>query len=380
MRSAPGGKEPADSSPSSFLTLALGLWLGLRVFYTTLGVLATPWLDLDPVRIRSNWFTDSLLTREDGWIYGLLGVWERFDTLWYLHIAEHGYDTPQASVFYPLYPLLIRVVSPLTGSPLAAALVVSSVAAFFLLLGLPRLLRLDLSAPVAARSLLVLATWPSSFTLFAAYPDSLVIAFVVWSLYWARTGKWFLAGAAGLAAGLTKTVGLCVVVPLAVLAWRERSWRGLAAGLVLAAPILFTLVLGLSGQPLQGRVYPQYWRTVGDLPWRTVGAALHEAVTNGEALLWMNLGVLLLTGLCALLWRDRWEYAMYSLAALTLFLCKHTDPILQSTMRYTLAVFPAYAGLARALPPRVLVFLSVVVLFPLNLLLLWAFFNWSLVV
>jgi len=38
-------------------------------------------------------------------------IWERFDTLWYLRIAQHGYDRPMAVIFYPLYPAAIRIVS-----------------------------------------------------------------------------------------------------------------------------------------------------------------------------------------------------------------------------------------------------------------------------
>jgi hypothetical protein len=60
--------------------------------------------------------------------YALLGIWERFDTLWFLHIAQHGYDRPMAVIFYPLYPAAIRIASGLMPA-MAAALLVSTVAA-----------------------------------------------------------------------------------------------------------------------------------------------------------------------------------------------------------------------------------------------------------
>jgi hypothetical protein len=65
---------------------------------------------------------------------------------------------------------------------------------------------------------------------------------------------------------------------------------------------------------------------------------------------------------------------------LLMFLCKKTDPLLQSTMRYVVVVFPAFIGLALSMKrPIGLVVLSVfLVLF--NGVLLWGFFEWSLVV
>ena len=58
----------------------------------------------------------------------LLAPWQRWDAIWYLRIANYGYasNDPSAS-FFPLFPLLVRVVAlPLGGNYVAAALVVST--------------------------------------------------------------------------------------------------------------------------------------------------------------------------------------------------------------------------------------------------------------
>ena len=86
---------------------------GLRAFYTGAGALAAVFLHPDPALIHSNVLTDNL-PAPVGWHYALLGIWQRFDTLWYLHIAERGYDQPAGVVFYPLYPWLIRALSAVT--------------------------------------------------------------------------------------------------------------------------------------------------------------------------------------------------------------------------------------------------------------------------
>jgi hypothetical protein len=49
----------------------------------------------------------------------------RFDSCYYLNIARHGYGkTTGAPVFFPLYPLLIRALSYLTGSEALAGIAI----------------------------------------------------------------------------------------------------------------------------------------------------------------------------------------------------------------------------------------------------------------
>src|SRR5208337_1693973 len=123
--------------------IAMGITATLRVFYSAMAAAFLPILHPDPALIRSNALTENLPSPH-GLHYALLGIWERFDTLWFLRIAEHGYDRPMAVIFYPLYPAAIRLVSGLIPA-MAAALLVSTVAAFFLFWGLLRLAGGELS-------------------------------------------------------------------------------------------------------------------------------------------------------------------------------------------------------------------------------------------
>jgi len=99
-------------------------------------------------------------------------VWQRFDTLNYVHIAQFGYDAPILVVFYPLYPLLIRVLTPLFKDSLVTALAISFVATFFLFWGLLLLVRLDFGDRVATRAVIFYAVWPASFIFFCGYAES----------------------------------------------------------------------------------------------------------------------------------------------------------------------------------------------------------------
>src|ERR1019366_9290389 len=151
--------------------IALAVTAPLRLVYTAMAAAFMPFLHPDPALIHSNALTENLPTPH-GLHYALLGIWERFDTLWFLRIAEHGYDRPMAVIFYPLYPAAIRLVSGLMPA-IAAALLVSTVAAFFFFWGLLRLAGGELSEVGRLRMLLLVCAWPTSFVLFAGYAESL---------------------------------------------------------------------------------------------------------------------------------------------------------------------------------------------------------------
>lgn len=364
---------------NSELKTALIWTIALRLFYSAIGAIAAPYLKLNPALIRSNDLTENLMPREAGWLYRLLGVWERFDTLWYLEIAQHGYAHPDAVVFFPLYPALIRLLSAVF-SPLSSALIISTLAAFFVFWGFQKLLRLDLPEDTVKRALLFFTLWPSAFILFAGYPESLLIALMIWAIWFARGGRWWLAGVLGLLAGLTKAAGFCVVIPLAVLAFKEWRWRTWPSFLPLLAAPLVTLTIWLSGNSLASDAYPKHWRTEIAFPLVTLWASLREAFTTFDAILLLNLAALTVVFVPAFVKRIRAEYLLFSLSALIMFLTKKTDPLLQSSSRYVLAAFPAFASLAALVKHPFLIALSLLVMCLLQFLLLWSFFEWALVV
>src|ERR1017187_4476661 len=142
---------------------AVAITVALRVVFSGIAAAVLVLLRPDSAVIRSNALTGNLPA--SGTVRNaLLGVWERFDTLWYLRIAQHGYDRPMAVIFYPLYPAAIRLVSGLIPA-MAAALLVSTVAAFFFFWGLLRLAGGELSEVGRLRMLLLVCVWPTSFVL-----------------------------------------------------------------------------------------------------------------------------------------------------------------------------------------------------------------------
>src|SRR5207248_4219109 len=122
--------------------------------------------------------------------------WQRFDAFWYLHLATHGYGPHDGStVYYPLYPLLVKLVAwPLGGNAMLAALVVSNVCFAGLLVALHRLVAARHGEATARRTLLLLCVFPTASFLLEAYTESLFLLLVV---------------ACFLAVDLRRTAGVC---------------------------------------------------------------------------------------------------------------------------------------------------------------------------
>ncbi len=78
----------------------------------------------------------------EGWQGALLGVWQRWDSIYYQMLTEQFYTSAKVSVFFPAYPVLGDKMVFLTGLPAQAALlVVSLLATLFSLVLLHRIAR-----------------------------------------------------------------------------------------------------------------------------------------------------------------------------------------------------------------------------------------------
>ena len=83
----------------------------------------------------------------------LLWPWLRWDAEYYLKIVERGYRADDGTAqFHPLLAWLATPLAWMTGQPLLALLVVSSLAGALMILALERLARIDLGprSPIAA--------------------------------------------------------------------------------------------------------------------------------------------------------------------------------------------------------------------------------------
>ena len=186
----------------------------------------------------------------------------RWDTGFYLSIADQGYTyrgVPLPSVaFFPLLPLLIRAVTALIGDPLVAGLLVTNTALVGAMLLLYRLVDDEWGSSVADRAIWYMLIFPTSFFGSAIYSESLFLLCAIGALYLARKGYWESAVLLGIAATLTRLVGI-VVAPMLLAEWWSQRRRSAGAGPPLAA------LLGIAAVPLGTAGYMLYLqRLFGD--------------------------------------------------------------------------------------------------------------------
>lgn len=141
----------------------------------------------------------------------------RWDSVWYLAIAAEGYGDGARAAFFPLYPLVVRVAGLPFGSALVGGALASTALLAVALVLLHRLVALDHARPVARNAVLVTALFPMSFFFSAVYSESLFLALSIGAVYAARRERWAWAGALGLLAAMTRSAGVLLAIPLAMI-------------------------------------------------------------------------------------------------------------------------------------------------------------------
>ncbi|HYQ83776.1 MAG TPA: mannosyltransferase family protein, partial [Rubrobacter sp.] len=204
---------------------------------------------------------------------GSMNIWSHWDGEHYVRLAMGGYLTPPDDVspaFFPLYPLLMRSFAELFGGPISKeALSVWGpvVSLLFLPLAFYFIYNIALEGwgeRVARDTVLILAFFPTTFFLNAAYTESLFLALSAGSIWAARVRRDLLLACAlaGLATA-TRNVGVFLLVPLAYEWFRNRDayrWRGLYLALAPSGLAAYAAYLWARfGDPLLFYTDQQKW-------------------------------------------------------------------------------------------------------------------------
>jgi hypothetical protein len=361
---------------ASRLIVLLGAWIGVQQLVAA-----------DPTR------TKGLL------VEGAL-MW---DATWYWRVVSRGYYlwTPQDGsnlAFCPLYPLILRgltgaltalgihVGDPTYGNFVLAGLLVSNLSFIAALVLLWRLIAADHGSAVADCALFLIAVFPTALFWSAIYTESLFLLLVVAVFWFARREQWALAALMAGLAGVTRWVGLLlvVVILLEYLGRRETAgapWARLRAAVrpgilsLAIVPVPFLLYLwwlqARFGDPLvfleaeqkgwlhTSTFFPQVWLDYFGLllqSWGTTTPATDPALGwgGGQRLyLYQDLGFSLLFAALAAwaAWRRSLRPSELAWLALGVIFPLSLGTTI-GVARYILPLWPAFLLLARGLAPR----------------------------
>jgi len=268
---------------------------------------APGWGDYDPAR----------LTQPFGGVANVLvAPFARWDSVWFLAIARDGYaaDGTRAA-FFPLYPAAAALAGAPFGSALLGGLAVSWASLLAGLAAVHRLAARDLGERYAAPAVMAIAWFPSSLFLSAVYSESLFLALSAGAFLAARRGAWAWAGTLGALCAATRSTGVLLVVPIALLVlygprddrpgerrppgapwWRpchapgrELAWAGLVP-LGLGAYLGYLALSGLD--PLEPFRAQQAWLREVSVPLAGVWEGIHSGwdgvvrLAGGGPLIW----------------------------------------------------------------------------------------------
>jgi hypothetical protein len=196
-----------------------------------------------------------------------------FDSEYYLSIAVAGYgDEASHSMttrggqtlsltyaFFPLYPFTVRAVaaplSVLGMNPIATAtlagVIVSLLGTLVAMIALYDITRTELEDSGALRTAFYLLIFPSSFFLAMVFSEGLFVGLAFGSLALMRRRQLLLAGILAALATWTRSIGLLLIIPLALSWLTTFDWSVVRARL--GRPPVFDPTLDRPVQPLSLR-------------------------------------------------------------------------------------------------------------------------------
>ena len=297
----------------------------------------------------------------------LVNLYARWDSGWYLSIVDLGYvadsskypgyvvdegiDLEANKAFFPLYPLLVKVLGNPLNDNLLAGVILSNLFYLIALLFLYKLAALDYSEKTALTAVLFALVYPVNFILSGFFTESLFLALTISAFYYARKNRWPLAGMLGFLSAITRPLGVLIVIPLM---WeyahskKTRRKSGLYLLLIPFGPLIFfTYLYTLTGDPLSFLNTQKMLFTTG-----FANPIIHSIeiflifMSSPDA--WSRLSFVIFSALALsymFKWKFRPSYIMYSLY--TILMPVITKKIF-SMPRFTLVVFPIYLFLAKA--------------------------------
>ena len=232
-----------------------------------------------------------------GFSASLDALWNHWDTRHYIGIAQEGYtsvgDERLRLVFFPLYPLLMRLLSPLTGgSVFLAGMLISRLCAMGCAALLYELAYRTYGAREARLAVAYFLLSPMSVFLNCCYTEALFLLLTLGAMVLLRRGHPWLAALCGMGSALTRmpgviVAGLMLIALLAELPRRGPDVRRIAgcAGqmlLVFAGLLIYWAInWAVTGDPLMYMTYQkENWFQEPGTFWGSTANTAYYAITD----------------------------------------------------------------------------------------------------
>lgn len=180
--------------------------------------------------------------------WDIVNLHARWDSGGYLSIAQNGYTQaqPNLAAFFPIYPLLIKIAGTILGGNfILGGWLISIIFLFLSGLVLYKIIQEFHPKANPLLGVLMLLVFPSAFFLNAVYTESVFLFFTLATFYYLHKKKFLIAALFGLAASLTKIIGIALIVPFIIELFihykyfKERLKGILQSLIILLGPISF---------------------------------------------------------------------------------------------------------------------------------------------
>lgn len=327
----------------------------------------------------------------------LLAPWYRWDTAHYIEIADQGYDfDPVNSVWPPLYPFLIKLITYITQNSLLSALLISSLFTLLSFFMLYRYTSIRFNEYTAKKAVFYLAIFPTSFYLVAGYTESLFLFFSISVFYFLHKKEWLIAGLISCFAAMVRLQGIFLIIPIfieLILQYKDdkdvKAFFTQAFSMVLApAFYIFFVIYVHFGLKLD---WP--WKTLGEhwgqhmgLPWEgiigNIMALFGREIVFDTTLPIIKILTLIITFssiyfLIRIYKNIPLSLFIYSTLSMLIFLGKvDNQSIMVSTIRYVIVLFPIFISQALFIKKKWVMNTIFIFSFAVEILLLVFFYWW----
>lgn len=271
----------------------------------------------------------------------------------FLGIAEFGYSQKFQYAFFPLYPLIIRLVNEITHNFFWSAILISILSAFLGMHLLYQMVSIFFDKKLAEKVIILILFFPTSFFFLTAYSEGLFFLLVIATFYFLKKKQLFFATVLASLASVTRLAGLSLILGLIVevvvtYGINKKNWY------ILLAPLGFLIycwyLYSKMGDPFYFIVAELHWQRGITIPtvsfWETIKSLSQSGFINNNFTAFLDL-IFAILGVGLAIRTFRFLPPSFSIYSLVSVLLPLFTPTLASMPRFLLPIFPIFILLAQ---------------------------------